>query len=312
MSRRVLVLRPGAIGDTLLAAPALVALRGRYPGRLVQVVGNERALPVLAAMGLADAWLAFGDPAVTRLFMAGDPPPGDPFRPLEAAVAWCADTDGALARSLGRRGAAQPVIAPSRPPPGQDVHVARHLLRTLAPLGVAVDRPLEVPETKVPDEVRASAEADLAIAGLAGRAFAVVHPGSGSPTKNWPPEHFAVLIERLAVQHGLAALMLAGPADADATGRVQAGLREPVPVLTERPLLVLADVLRLARVFLGNDSGLSHLAGMVGTPTLVLFGPSDPALWSPLGGRVRVVRHQPLAELASDVVLREIQVLLSS
>lgn len=310
MSGRLLVLRPGAIGDTLLTVPALVALRHRYPDYAIHVVGNQNALPILTAMGLTHTWTPFDDPSVTRLFMPGDPAPGDPLTGLNLAVAWCADPDGVLAESLRRRGASDVVIARSRPEPGDGVHIARHLIRTLAPLGIDEAAPLDVPPIALPPDMVALARAELAGAGLEPGRFAVVHPGSGSLSKNWPPERFAEVIERLMADADLPTLLLAGPADAEAVARVQATLRRPVPVVTDRPLLVLAGLLRHASLFLSNDSGLSHLAGSVGAPTLALFGPTDPALWGPLGPHVRTLRHQPLTDLNSDPVLSGVLMLL--
>jgi ADP-heptose:LPS heptosyltransferase len=69
---------------------------------------------------------------------------------------------------------------------------------------------------------------------------------------------------------------------------------------------VVAAILQQARAFLGNDSGLSHLAGLLGVPTLALFGPTDPVHWSPLGPRVRVLRSEPLAALPPEGVLSEL------
>jgi heptosyltransferase III len=77
-------------------------------------------------------------------------------------------------------------------------------------------------------------------------------------------------------------------------------------VFDERPLLFVAAILRRACAFLGNDSGLSHLAGMLGVPTLVLFGPSDPTHWLPLGPRVRHLTSEPLATLPEAHVLVEL------
>jgi ADP-heptose:LPS heptosyltransferase len=309
--RRLLVLRPGAIGDSLLTTPALAALRRRYPAYELLMAGNAAALPVLAALGLVDAWWPFDGPAVTRLFMPRAPAPDDAFLDLAVGIAWGSDPDGVLADALRGRGAADPLIAPSQPPAGAPVHVARHLVRTLAPLGVPDLSPV-LPELRLPAEIERQADAILTQTGLEADAYAVVHPGSGAPGKNWPAERFARVIDALRAQHGLATLLLAGPADDEVVRRVAASLERPVPVVQNGPLLVASGLLRRARLFLGNDSGLGHLAGLLGVPTLTLFGPTDPARWAPLGPSVQVLRHQPLAHLDAETVLAELATVLEA
>lgn len=117
----------------------------------------------------------------------------------------------------------------------------------------------------------------------------VLHPGSGGHAKCWPRDRFAALAQCL-LQHGLAVLPLLGeveldtwpPADLDHWTR-RLGARFC------RDLFELCDVLSAARLFIGNDAGPTHLAAQLGLPTLALFGPSDPRLWSPLGPAVGVL-----------------------
>src|ERR1044071_4387115 len=104
---RILVLRPGAIGDTLVTLPALQALRRAYPGAIIEMVGNAAALPLLHAAGVIDRWVAFDDARVTRLFMPSSPLEGDHFAGLDLAVVWGRDPEGVLERALERRGARQ-------------------------------------------------------------------------------------------------------------------------------------------------------------------------------------------------------------
>jgi ADP-heptose:LPS heptosyltransferase len=306
---RLLVPRPGAIGDALLTAPALTALRGHFPKHDLWLASNATAAPVLAAMGLADAWWGFESPAVTRLFMAGEPGPDDAFTPIDVAVGWGRDPDDVLAASLRRRGADPVLIVPSRPAAGEVVHVARHLVRTLAPLGLA-DAGANLPAIQVSADDELRADDVLGQTGLAGRPFMIVHPGSGSLIKNWPGERFAEVVDWLRAREGIQTLLLAGPADDDVIRRVATSLDRPVPVLKNGPLLTVAALMRRARLYLGNDSGLTHLAGLAGLPTLALFGPTDPALWLPLGPRVRALRHNPLPDLDLETVLAELRPML--
>jgi ADP-heptose:LPS heptosyltransferase len=311
MATRILVLRPGAIGDTLLTVPALHALRQRFPGARNEMAGNAAALPLLASSGMIDRAVSFDDPRVPRLFMPAEPASDDPFLGLDLAVAWCADPDGLLSRGLAARGASQVVVRTSRPVATRRVHVARYLIETLGPLGVAQDGPVAVPAIRASTGGERQARDELAILGLEGRPFVAIQPGSGSPSKNWPAERFADVIAELEQRHGLPVLVLGGPADGEVIERLEAAAVRPLRLLLHQPLVVVAAILRRARAFLGNDSGISHLAGMLGLPTLALFGPTDPALWAPLGPRVRVLRSEPLTDLGVNRVVGELERILS-
>jgi ADP-heptose:LPS heptosyltransferase len=116
-----------------------------------------------------------------------------------------------------------------------------------------------------------------------------MHPGAGSHRKRWPAERFAALGASL-VRRGLQVVLIEGPADAEVVAQVQEHAGLPFPVLRDLDTRLLAAALAEARCFVGNDSGVTHLAGAVGTPTLALFGPTDPASWAPLGN-ARVLRR---------------------
>lgn len=113
-----------------------------------------------------------------------------------------------------------------------------------------------------------------------GNSTLVVHPGSGSPRKNW--RGMTVIARRWQMQRG-AVLALCGPAEQ--------GVDLPHNALVrDTSLDRVAALLRRGSAFLGNDSGISHLAGLAGTRGVVAFGPSDPAIWHPLGMGLRVCR----------------------
>jgi ADP-heptose:LPS heptosyltransferase len=112
----------------------------------------------------------------------------------------------------------------------------------------------------------------------------LIHPGSGSPRKNWPIARFRELSrELLALGHLVA--WIRGPAE-PGNDFPPSGVES-----IDRPSLPsLARTLAAARLFIGNDSGVSHLAAAVGAPTVALFGPTSSQAWSPDGARVQVVR----------------------
>ena len=243
------MLRPGALGDTLLAVPALRAL-GRKFGP-VRLAAHGATARLLAALGEVACGMAFDDPSLDWVFHG---PPTD-----EPLVAWMSARD-----APGLRNAL--VVAPSRP--AREQHCAEYLLETIAPLGLDTRldaRPLSVSHRRT-DEV-------------------VVHPGSGSPAKNWPATRFAEVIAALNAPVRL----IVGEADADAACAVEASLGHPLARLEQPPLHELAARLAGCRAYVGNDSGVSHLAGLCGTRTVVLFGPTSPIVWRPLGPDVHVL-----------------------
>jgi heptosyltransferase-3 len=159
------------------------------------------------------------------------------------------------------------------PPAASGIHAADFYLRQVGGDGPAI------PRVRVSDVVR--------------RGAAVLHPFSGSARKNWPLERF----EQLA-----------------------AALEKDMPVeWAARPGWVrfddlgeLAHWLAGARVFVGNDSGITHLAAAAGAPTVALFGPTDAAVWAPRGRRVRVVAAPNLGEIGVETTLQAIRELLST
>ncbi len=120
---------------------------------------------------------------------------------------------------------------------------------------------------------------------------AVIHPFSGSRKKNWPLERF----------HQLAAGL-------DEPLRWLAGPEDELPGADRfDDLGELANWLAGARVYIGNDSGITHLAAAVGTPTVALFGPTDPELWGPRGERVSCLRNEPIVEMNVERVIEAIR-----
>jgi len=115
-----------------------------------------------------------------------------------------------------------------------------------------------------------------------------VHPGSGGKRKCWPAERFAALVKALDAP----ILLIEGPADRESCHLLRRLLAGPEGPALASGLSVpqAAALLTQCKLYVGNDSGLTHLAGALGIPTVAIFGPTDPAVWAPRGQRVAVVR----------------------
>jgi heptosyltransferase III len=167
------------------------------------------------------------------------------------------------------------VIHDPEPPPGS-AHVSHWLARPVESLGLSA---ADLPPSYKPGPEEALSAGELC-SRLPDR-FLAVHPGSGSAAKNWPAERFAALVEAMA--SGERWLLVEGPAD-DA-GAAPLRVLPGAVVARGRPLRELGAVLGRAGLYVGNDSGVTHLAAAWGAPTLALFGPTDPAVWGPVGER---------------------------
>lgn len=119
--------------------------------------------------------------------------------------------------------------------------------------------------------------------------FAVIHPFSGSARKCWPLDRYQMLAARIELQ--MPVRWCAGPEE-----RLSNAVRFD-------DLYDLACWLATARVYIGNDSGITHLTAAVGTPVVALFGPTDPRVWAPRGPAVQVIARPALAEIQVDEVL---------
>jgi heptosyltransferase-2 len=196
---------------------------------------------------------------------------------FDLVVNYWPDPDGALAAHFPVRTGQTWVTAPALPAVSP---AARHYGEALRPLGLATtDYRTRLPVGK--SETQNSKPPTLNPASIA------IHPGSGSPRKNWPVERWAELGGRLRGQAPL--LIVGGEADAAAVAAL-AALGEVAQNLS---LPELARRLAACQRFLGHDSGVSHLAAAVGTPCVLLFGPTDPAMWAPPGEHVHVIRRGP-------------------
>jgi ADP-heptose:LPS heptosyltransferase len=287
--RRILAIRAGALGDTILALPSIAALR-----RLAGVSGEVDFLGTEPAVQLAEgprhATRAHSiDRARFRAFFqesADDTELLSFLRGFAVVAAW--SNLPFLEAKTSRLGI--PLLQGSPHPP-RDVHASDHLYRALAPLGVL--DPAPSPEIDLDPESGLAARDFLRRHRIEPRGFVALHPSSGSPRKNWPLSRFRDLALLLRGENRRL-VWIEGEADRDAVGSLVRLV--DAPVARDLSLKALAAVLSQAQGFVGNDSGVTHLAAASGTPTVALFGPTDPGVWAPRGRSVAVVNQGATAE----------------
>ena len=288
--KRVLVMRPGALGDVLVTLPLLAAMRERFDGARVELMARADVGRLLAGWGTVDAACSIDRPEASALFMPEDAVPERArrfFSQFDLAVSLWKDDDGRIVDALRRFVPDVYAIEPLPDPECPD-HISRQLLDRAAGTGLIETTPDAIlPEIAVPREDIAAARR---LVGEAASPLVAIHPGSGSTAKNWPAERFAEVARTLR-ERGASVIIVEGPADAGAAALLREALRgETLPELRCVELPVLAGALSLCDCLVGNDSGVSHLAAAVGTPVVAVFGPSDPRHWRPMRPPSLVVR----------------------
>jgi heptosyltransferase III len=292
--RRILVVRVGALGDLILLRGVVASLR--RDGAFVTLLAPTR--PGSAIVNPDDGSLAQKlvpwESAELARALADDSAAALPTLLGKFDLSLCYSRDADLARRLGAV-ADRLVVHDPAPPPA--THAAAWLMQPVAALGLAPAAAGTISPTT--EEARAAAIWRERLP----EGFLTMHPGSGSAGKNWPVDRYAALARRLGDRPWLLSL---GPADEAAEPLA----REPNAVVTrDLPPRALGALLARAGVYVGNDSGVSHLAAAVGVPTVALFGPTSPDVWAPVGPRVRIIRaaDQRMESIPVDEVARVIE-----
>jgi ADP-heptose:LPS heptosyltransferase len=300
-NRPVLVIFSGALGDLICLLPALRELERRYRDCSVELM----ARPELADFAVGRMGIARGHSIDRREVSLL-------FSPADDAAQQAAQFFGGFGAIHSFFGMDNPRVreiltsaCPGRAffhpfRPQVEGHVSMGYLQSVEEgCGAAGRIRGESARLELLDRDLDQARRMLSHFGAASRQYLMLLPGSGSKAKNWPAENYLQLARHLT--GCTTVLTVLGPAEADL-----AGVFSSHGVISHPPLAVLAAVARMSAGFVGNDSGVSHLAAAVGARGVVIFGPTDPMRWRPLGA-VTVLRRVPLGDLTWYEVARALE-----
>lgn len=303
----ILLIQLGDIGDVVLTMPAIEAFRERFPDCNLFVCVREKARDLIDDSPLADGtfWVpsryaSFREAARRqRLF----------FRQLRqcrfdwaidfrtgtrgAIIAFLSGASYRLGRSAGDGWLWRDRLFTHlvRPDPEKEIgqYVPEHAFNILAPLGLTIGGRL--PRLHVPPERARQADTLLRENGIPpDRPIVAFHPFSLWRYKEWGPEPSAALIDYVWEAFRLPVIITGAPEERPRAEAVTARSRGTVFNLAGRTSIgILAAVLKKTRLFIGVDTAALHMAAAVGTPTIGIFGPSNPVSWAPRGAIHRVV-----------------------
>jgi len=261
---RLLVIRPGGVGDCILSFPAIERLRERckylevwVPGAAVPLVRFADRVRGIASTGLD----LMGIPG-----LAVDAGLVNELSGFDAIVSWYGTRREEFRDAMKQFPVEFHAVLP--PAAGSAVHACDFFCSQVgAPLGMT-------PSIAMDRAVR--------------RDFVAIHPFSGGAKKNWPLERFEEVAR-------------AFPVEWCATSEQSLSYHPAEPMLVTEDLGAVARWLAEARVYLGNDSGITHLAAAVGTPVVALFCASERRVWAPRGPRVEILESPNVGEVVAAV-----------
>ena len=286
--KRILVIRGGAIGDFILTLPTLKALRDAYPYAHIEILGYKNIAVLAEHRFYAQAVRSIEYGPLASFFAKNSELSADLadyFASFDLIISYLYDPDGIFEMNLRRCGVENLIQGPGKI--DNHGHAAEQLARPIQEIGA----PISDFAAKL---YHSSEDRQVAAKFLGDDAGTIIafHPGSGSEKKNWPLENWVDLGNHVLSQKdfGGSIMIVCGEADEDQVARLESiWANRRVRFANGLPLPHLAALLENA-IFVGHDSGISHLAAAAGANCILLFGPTDPEVWGPRNKNVRVIQ----------------------
>ena len=283
--RRILLIRPGGIGDAVLLAPAIGALKEKFPQAALTVLAEKRNAGVFALIPGVDHLLRYDAPREFLAALRLKPDltiDSEQYHRLSAVVARLSGATTLIGFGTNERAR----LFHHAIPYSHDDYEADSFFHLLAPLGIAPPVPLAAPFLVVPPTTRT--RATQLLAPLEGQPFIVLFPGASIPERRWGADRFGRVAAGLT-ERGYGIVIIGGQEDmATAAAINNTGLN-----LTGRTSLAeTAAIIAQAALLISGDSGILHIGVGLGIPTVSLFGPGIARKWAPQGPQHRVLNHQ--------------------
>lgn len=254
-------------------------------------MGYSSFLEIVKGRFYADTISRFDQADIAHLFTKNSNMPASLINKLsnmDLIISFVSDREQIMVSNLMAAGAKHVIHYEPFPSEGEDIHVIDHFLRCLDLLGVTHAN--KIPKIFLRDEDVLLGEKFLNERVVDPKNMLVaMHPGSGSRHKCWPIDRYVELIMWFKKEMEAQVLLISGQADTGIIGELRVKARDRFVLVDQLPLPILAAIIKRSNLFVGNDSGITHLAAAVGTPAISIFGPTDPWIWGPRGERVKIL-----------------------
>jgi len=293
--------------------PSLKALRDARPDAHIEILGYKHIAGLAEDRFYAQAVRSIEYGPLSSFFAQNSELPAELagyFSNFHLVISYLYDPDRIFEKNLRRCGVANLLCGPAKILETAG-HAARQLARPIEDLGIKVPDLSERVFPSVDDRQFARE-----LLGSVQQPIIAIHPGSGGADKNWPPENWIGLFSRRAAfsvaeeesrrtGNCFFLIVVSGEADEAQTEQLEREWKNRgVRFVKSLPLPRLAAVLERS-IFIGHDSGISHLAAAAGANCILLFGPTDPNVWAPQNNNVRILR--PPTGRLSDLKIEDVE-----
>ncbi len=302
--KRILIIRPGALGDLIVTLPTFSAIRHHFPDAHIEIMGYTTFLEITKGRFYADVVSRFDHADNALLFVHNaELPPSliKKFEGVDLVFSFVSDKEQVFAHNLRKAGVKHIIHREPLPACSENIHITDYLLKSLDSLGLTCQS--IIPKVFLNNADLCFGEKFIKDAAVdSSKPLIAIHPGSGSRQKCWPVERFAALMFRLSSDMDARFLVTLGPADDKIIEELHLKIGDTFITANQLPLPHLAAIIAKCSLFIGNDSGVTHLAAAAGTPTIALFGPTDPQIWRPRGEKVTILyKKRPCSPCPPDV-----------
>jgi heptosyltransferase III len=288
----ILIVHQGALGDLLLSLPALLSLRRYHRRSPWTLAGNPANQSLLRRrLQVRDLYSTQGrEWSVLHQGRPRGPESAAPFlKKFQRVYVFSPRPPELFIENIRLVGPEEVIWIPSFPDIASGVSIPMVQRAALKALSIS----WVCPKVYLVCGREERSAAGLILKGLGvcqGPPVWALHPGSGGLKKNWPLEHFLALAEALRREKAADPFFILGPVEKEVRPEARALIvGRGFPVLEDVELPCLAGALSRAAGYIGNDSGVTHLASCLNLPTLALFGPTDPRLWGPIGRKTVIL-----------------------
>ena len=279
--KRILIARGGAIGDFILTLPVFQALKASFPQATLACLSPAGRGEIAQMAGLADEIRNVDDRCWASFFVRDGQLDGvacNWLSSFDCIISYLHDPNETWKTNVARVSDAFYMGGCHQPGEISDVPASVTLLKALEPMGIFHADP-------VPRIVHSGAVLKSGTIAL--------HPGSGSESKNWPEEYWCQLIPLLLEQGNVKLMLVGGEAESERVKRLGSKFSSPrLRLLLNEPLTRVARELTGCKIFVGHDSGITHLAAALGVRCIVIWAKSNDRVWKAIGERVHILKGE--------------------